>query len=64
MVKYDGTVRTANNSVLQFVYGDSGADTTKQYSYMIKLMEMGNKEMAKEHKFSTEELTSFYTVDA
>ena len=31
MVKYDYTVRSANETLLQLVYGDSGSDTTKQY---------------------------------
>jgi len=44
-VKYDGTVRNASNSLLQVVYGDSGADTTKQYQYTIKLIRMSNNDI-------------------
>jgi DNA-directed RNA polymerase beta' subunit len=53
MVKYDGTVRSASNSLIQLVYGDSGADTTRQYEYKIKLLDMGNTEL--DHKFNSSE---------
>jgi len=56
MVKYDGTVRTANDTLLQPIYGDSGADTTKQYEYTIKFIEMSNKDLENKHKFTSEEL--------
>jgi DNA-directed RNA polymerase II subunit RPB1 len=59
MIKYDGTVRTASNLILQFIYGDSGADTTKQYEYAIKMIEMGDNEMANKHKFTKEELKAY-----
>jgi DNA-directed RNA polymerase II subunit RPB1 len=52
MVKYDSCVRTANNAVLQLVYGDAGADTTKQYRYNIRFVNFGNKELATKHKFT------------
>jgi intein/homing endonuclease len=59
MIKYDGTVRTANDTLIQIVYGDSGADTTRQFEYTVKLMEMGDKELASVHKFTPDELKSF-----
>jgi len=59
MIHYDGTVRTAANSIIQFVYGDSGADTTKQYEYHMKLIEMNNDDVAKRHRFNKDELTKF-----
>ena len=59
MVKYDSCVRTANNSILQIVYGDGGADTTKQYRYNIKFVNFGNKELASKHKFTDKELNEF-----
>lgn len=45
MVKYDGTIRSASNSLIQLVYGDCGADTTKQYEYKIKILDMGDNEL-------------------
>jgi DNA-directed RNA polymerase II subunit RPB1 len=59
MVKYDNGVRTANNIILQLAYGDSGADTTKQYRYNIKFVNYGNNELANKHKFTDKEMTEF-----
>jgi DNA-directed RNA polymerase beta' subunit len=56
MVNYDGTVRNAVGRILQFQYGDSGADTVKQYEYKFKLMEMGNEEIKTKYGFTKEEL--------
>lgn len=56
MVKYDGTVRNAVERIQQFIYGDSGIDTVKQYDYKFKMMEMNNAEIADKFKFSKEEL--------
>lgn len=56
MIKYDGTVRNANDRVIQFVYGDSGVDTTKQYEYVIKMIEMNNEEMTSKFIFTPQEL--------
>jgi len=65
MIKYDGTVRTATNAIVQFIYGDSGADTTKQYDHTVKIIEMGDKEIEKKFKFTTQELKNYkgYTND-
>ncbi len=59
VVKYDNTVRTANNTIIQFNYGDTGADTTKQYIYDIKLINYGDSEIEKKYKFTKEELKGF-----
>ena len=56
MVNYDGTVRNAVGRILQFQYGDSGADTVKQYEYNFKLMEMGNEEIKTKYGMTKEEL--------
>lgn len=56
MIKYDGTVRLANNGILQFIYGDSGTDTTKQYEHTIKLIEMSDSDIKKKYCFSEEQL--------
>lgn len=56
MVKYDSTIRTANDSLLQLTYGDSGADATRQYEYVIKMLKMGDKELSSKHQFTSEEL--------
>ena len=59
MIKYDGTVRNANNGIVQFVYGDSGADTISQFEYDINIMEMNNEQIEKEHGFTKEELKQY-----
>lgn len=56
MVKYDGTVRNAVERIQQFIYGDSGIDTVKQYDYKFKIMEMNNAEIADKFKFTKDEL--------
>lgn len=59
MIKYDGTVRNANNTIVQFVYGDSGADTVSQFEYEIGILEMNNEKLEQEHGFTKEELKKF-----
>ena len=39
-VKYDCTVRNANDDIMQFSYGDSGIDTVKQFSHTLKTIIM------------------------
>lgn len=56
MIKYDGTVRSANDRLIQIVYGDSGTDTTKQCEYAIKLMEFNNEDVRNKCVFTKEEL--------
>ncbi len=56
MVNYDGTVRNAVGRIQQFIYGESGADTIKQYQYKFQMMEMSNSEIADKFKFTKEEL--------
>lgn len=58
MVKYDGTVRSANDRLIQIVYGDSGTDTTKQYEYAIKLMEYNNEDVRNKCVFTKDEMKS------
>lgn len=55
MIKYDGTLRTASNNIIQFVYGDTGADTTKQYECNMKFIELGDSELYKRHLFVNNE---------
>ena len=45
--------------LLQLVYGDSGADTTKQYLYNIDMAKMSNEELKKRFLFTPEELKGF-----
>lgn len=59
MVKYDGTIRNANENVIQFVYGDSGANSISQFEYEISSLEMNNEQLERNHKFTSQELANF-----
>ncbi len=59
MVKYDLTVRNANNTIIQFIYGDSGIDSTKQYQHKLNLFKMGNQEIRDKYMFTDAELKNF-----
>lgn len=58
-VKYDGTVRNSNNTIIQFSYGDNGINTIKQSDHVLKMLEMGNKELADKIKFTAQELKNY-----
>lgn len=58
MVRYDSTVRNSNDKIIQFVYGDSGVDTTKQYEYLLHIIEMGNQTIKDKFLFNNSELKS------
>jgi len=58
MIRYDGTVRSSNDRMIQVVYGDSGVDTTKQYEYLIKMIEMSNDDIKDKFVFTKDELKS------
>ena len=55
-ITYDGTVRLANNTIVQFVYGDSGSDATKQFEYKFKMIGLNNTELRDKFTFSDSEL--------
>jgi DNA-directed RNA polymerase II subunit RPB1 len=55
VIKYDSTLRNVNNTIVQFVYGDSGADTRYQYEYKMKLVEQNNQDIENSHGFSPQE---------
>ena len=59
MIKYDGTVRSANNQIIQHIYGGNGNDTTMQYEYRINMMEMNNETLEKNFKYTQNELKEF-----
>jgi DNA-directed RNA polymerase II subunit RPB1 len=52
MIQYDGTVRGANSNIIQFIYGDSGYDSTKQYEYNFVMLEKNNKEIKEKYTVS------------
>ena len=64
MIKYDLTVRNANDTILQFTYGDNGIDSTKQSHVTLKLLSMGNKEVSNKFKFTKQELKNYPTFSS
>jgi DNA-directed RNA polymerase II subunit RPB1 len=59
MIKYDGTVRTANNHMVQLLFGYTGIDTTKCHEYQIKFVKMSNSEIKEKLTFNKNELQNF-----
>lgn len=57
-IQYDSTARNSNGTVIQFVYGDNGLDTTKQYKHEFKSVLMSNTDFDKNFKFTKEQLKS------
>jgi len=64
MCKYDGTVRIANNQIIQQIYGGNGNDTTMQYTYNVSMIEMNNETIKKLFSFDTDELKEFNDFSA
>lgn len=59
MVKYDNTVRIANNQIIQQIFGGNGNDTTMQYEYNINMIAMNNDTLSSNFKFTDNELKQF-----
>ena len=55
-VEYDGTVRNANDKIIQCVYGDNGINTEKQIEQKIYLMEANNDTVREKYLYTREEL--------
>ena len=56
VVMYDGTVRNARNTILQFVYGDNGINTINQSEHVLKLMKMNNNDIKNTFLFNDKAL--------
>jgi DNA-directed RNA polymerase beta' subunit len=63
VIKYDSTLRAVNNKIIQFVYGDSGADARYQYEYTMKMVEQNNQDIMNIHKFTQQELKEYKFSD-
>lgn len=55
-VEYDGTVRNANDKLIQCVYGDNGINTEKQIEQKIELITLNNETIRERYVYSKEEL--------
>ena len=56
IVMYDGSVRNARNTIVQFVYGDNGINTISQSAHTLKLIKMNNENIKKIFYFNSKEL--------
>lgn len=63
MVKYDCTIRDANENIIQFVSSGHGIDYTKQTEHVIDLIKMGNTEIAQKYTFTKDELKKVSKYD-
>jgi DNA-directed RNA polymerase II subunit RPB1 len=51
MVKYDGTVRTSKELVVQLLYGEDGVQGEHVQDLSIESIKMGDKELDRKHNF-------------
>lgn len=58
-VCYDGTIRNSNGTIYQFVYGDDGVDSTRQYFHDIKILEYGNSEIKDKYIFNNNDIKKY-----
>jgi DNA-directed RNA polymerase II subunit RPB1 len=58
MCKYDGTVRTAKDVVVQYIYGDSGVSPTKYFRVKLRIIKMDNNQLKEKHTGNSTELNS------
>lgn len=68
--EYDGTVRNANDKIIQYVCGDSGFSTEKQIEVKLHLLNASNTDLKSTHIYSTDEMNQLknkidkrYTAD-
>jgi DNA-directed RNA polymerase II subunit RPB1 len=60
-VKYDGTVRNANDRIIQIVYGDNGINTECQVDQKLEIINLNNAQLIEIHSYTKEELESLNT---
>ena len=56
-VEYDGTVRNANDKIIQCVYGDNGINTENQIKQTIELISANNQTIREKYLYSKEEIS-------
>ena len=56
VIKYDGTVRNSNDKIIQYVYGNNGLDTVHIVSNKLHIINLNNKDIEEQYKFSLKEL--------
>lgn len=56
MIKYDGTVRSGNNIIVQLAFGDNGVNVISQKPQKIGIIGMNNSKLHEKHEFTNDEL--------
>ena len=62
MVKYDGTVRNASDTIYQFMYGEVGFDCIYLEVDKLHIVKQGDSVIDKKHKFSKKELNDINKI--
>ena len=57
-VKYDGTIRTANNQMIQYIYGENGINQLTQTDIKINLINYTNEEIQNNLGFDKKQISS------
>ena len=55
-VRYDGTVRTANNIIVQYIYGENGINQLTQTQIKLNLINYNNKEVKEKLTFDDKQI--------
>lgn len=61
-VDYDGTVRNANDKIIQCVFGDNGVNVEKQIEQKIILIGVDNDTIKKQYIYSEKEITEIHKL--
>ena len=56
MVKYDGTVRTSRDHVIQFLYGEDGVSGEHVEDMTIELLKLDNAQLEKRYNFLSRDI--------
>jgi len=59
-VAYDGTIRNANDKVIQYVYGDNGINTERQIEQKIRLIVANNHTVHDKYTYSDKEIDEMH----
>jgi DNA-directed RNA polymerase II subunit RPB1 len=66
MVNYEGLIRTANGTLVQYLFGDSGIDQQKQTQVKLNIINLNNNAIKEQFTFSDDEIKQLekkYKID-
>ena len=56
IIKYDGTNRNANNTIIQMVYGENGINQAIQIEIILNIISMNNKQIENTFSFTNDQI--------